>query len=495
MARPPDPRILRAMSATGEDLHLSVPLADDVRERMERSRDRLAEAASSGEPVYGLTRGYGPLVEYDADTDEAAQGLGLIAHLSAGQGPSLSYEESRRLVVIRLRGMTRGYSGLDPARWEALAAMVNAGFVPVVPSRGTVSASGDLTPLAHAASALAGEGEAWSEGGLTQVAAVTRLRELGLEPFQWHAREALAFVNGTSVSLAITAMNQDRLSQHAWAAAALTGIIVRTLGATTEPYAETVVTARGGSPGHGLAAAWIRGFAGPERAAGEARQLQEHYSLRCAPQVIGTVLDFSAGAAEILRREIEGTSDNPVVAAEGVFHAGNFHAASQAVASDLHAVLVHQLAYLSDRQLALICDPATNGGLTPLFAARPGATSGLSGVEVAAASFVSEIRQRAAPASTTAIPSNLGNQDVVPMALVAARRVTEQLELNELVLGSLAVGVSQLVHATGTSLDSAPAWLDELVRVSPRLDEDRPLAAEVRQAAAVMLSADQTSSG
>lgn len=479
------------------DLHgeprLSVPLPAADRDRMARSHERLTEASRTGAPIYGVTRGFGPFAEFEADADGAMQGLGLIAHLSTGQGPSLSVAETRALLVIRLRGMTRGYSGLAPDRWEMLAGAVEAGFVPVVPSQGTVSASGDLIPLAHAASAFAGVGEAWSGDGAGShpVPAGERLRELGIEPFRWGAREALAFVNGTSASLAVTAMNQERLLAQAWAAAALTGVIVRVLGATTEPYAESVVAARGGSPGHATAATWIRAVAGGERPAGEARRLQEHYSLRCAPQVVGSVLDFADGAGLILQRELDGCSDNPVIAEDGVFHAGNFYAVSQAIASDLHAVLVHQLAYMTDRQLALICEPATNGGLAPLLAARPGATSGLAGVELAAAGFVAEIRHRAAPASTTAIPSNLGNQDIVPMALVAARRVTEQLALNELVIGSLAVGVSQLVQAADAELPDAPAWLEALVEASPRLSDDRPLAAEVRGAASIMLAAGE----
>lgn len=459
----------------------ALTLDDTDRKRMEQSVAALSAAVDDGAPVYGVSRGFGPLAEFAADEDAGRHGLGLIAHLSTGQGADLDVETTRLMLELRLTGMTLGYSGIDPERWHQLARAVRAGFIPVVPALGSLSASGDLIPLAHAASALAGEGMAWDLAAdlPVKVPADQQLRKLGLEPIAWHAREALAFVNGTSASLAATLRNQARIRQQCWIAATLTGIVVDVLQANAEPYDEVVATARGGSPGHRTAAAWIRSQIAHPRDARSARRLQEPYSLRCAPQVVGGVLDFLDASGALLEREATGCSDNPVVSADGIFHGGNFYAITAALASDQHATLIHQVSFLAERQLALILNPATSG-LPPLLAVRPGATSGLAGVQLAATAFLAEIRQMSAPATTTPVPTNLDNQDIVPMALMGALRVARQLELADLILGSLGVGVAQLVHTTGQVPSQAPAWLAEVLAECPPIDPDRPLSGEVR---------------
>ena len=456
---------------------------------MERSFAVLSEALDSGAPIYGVSRGFGPLVDYAADADADRHGLGLISHLSVGQGPDLDVETTRLMLELRVSGMSLGYSGIAPDRWQELARLVRAGFVPVVPAAGSVSASGDLVPLAHAASAMSGKGMAWNldTGTPVKVRADVQLRRLGLDPVTWGAREALAFVNGTSASLAAALRNQARLREQCWIAAALTGVVVDLLGGNAEPYDDVVVRARGGSPGHGLATRWIRAHLREPRDARSARRLQEPYSLRCAPQVVGSVLDFLDANGAMLDREVAGCSDNPVVSAEGIFHAGNFYAITAGLVSDQHAVLVHQLAFLAERQLALVLNPNTNGGLPPLLAARPGATSGLAGVQLAATAFLAEIRQLAAPATTTPVPTNLDNQDVVPMALMGALRTARQLDLATLVLGSLGCAVAQLAHAAGHRRGSGdPAWFARLLDLCPALDYDRPLAEEVRASAGLL---------
>jgi histidine ammonia-lyase len=465
---------------------------------MERSFNVLSHALNSESPVYGASRGFGPLAEYPADPDGDRQGLGLISHLSVGQGPALDPDTTRLMLELRLAGMTLGYSGIDPDRWSELAAVLRTGFVPVVPAQGSLSASGDLVPLAHAAAAMAGQGAAWrfdtDGGGPRQVPADLELRRLSLKPVVWRAREALAFVNGTSASLAATLRNQSRIREQARIAAYLTGAVVDLLGSNAEPYDALVCAARGGSPGHAAAAEWIRSQIGEGRDARTARRLQEPYSLRCAPQVIGSVLDFLDAAGVMLEREAAGCSDNPVVSADGIFHAGNFYAATAGIASDQHAVLIHQIAFLAERQLALILSPASNGGLPPLLAARPGATSGLAGVQLTATAFLAEIRQNCTPATVTPVPTNLDNQDIVPMSLMGALRAARQAELADLILGSLGLGVAQLAQAVGRFEHPERRWLERLIGLSPRLEEDRPLAAEVRSAA-VLLRAEIGSGG
>lgn len=431
-------------------------------------------------PVYGVTRGFGPLAEFAADEDSDRHGLGLIAHLSAGQGEDLDVATTRLMIELRLAGMRLGYSGIPPARWEELSAALNSGFVPVVPTLGSVSASGDLIPLAHAARAMSGEGMAWGpgDGGMEKKPAAQWLKELGIPPVVWQAREALAFVNGSSASLAAALVNQQTIHRQCRLAAALTGIIVDTLGANSEPYADVVCTARGGSPGHRIAGEWISREITDVRDARTARRLQEPYSLRCAPQVLGSVLDFLDMMGTLLNREAAGCSDNPIVSESGIFHAGNFYAVTAGLVADQQAVLGHQISFMAERQLALILNPATNGGLPPLLAPMPGATSGLAGVQLAASALLAEIRQMSAPGTTTPVSTNLDNQDVVPMALMSALRTARLLNRGALILGSLGVGIAQLLHVAGAP-EATPLGAEILARSAP-LERDRPLADEVR---------------
>ncbi|MFB6394239.1 aromatic amino acid lyase [Polymorphospora lycopeni] len=456
-----------------------ITLDEDERARMDASADRFDQAIAADEPVYGVTRGFGPLVRFAADPDNAAQGLNLIHHLAAGLGPALAPDSTRLMLRLRIEGMKKGYSGIRPADWGNLARAFNAGFLPVVPAKGSVSASGDLLPLAHAALALAGHGEAWREqdGVLSTEPAADALARLGLPAMRWGAREALSFVNGSSASLAVALQNHATTLSLSRIGAMLTGQTVDLLGACTEPYADAVVRARGQLAGHARAARWIRDELAVDVAAGKARSVQEPYSLRCAPQIIGSVLDYLRSVEPLLLQEAHACSDNPVVAAEAVLHAGNFHAINAGVVSDLHAVLVHQLAFLAERQLALVLEPGTNGGLPALLAGSPGATSGLAGLQISATGLVAEIRQKSAPATTTALPTNLSNQDIVPMSLIGALRTREQGELAALVLAALAIAVAQIRHIRGVT-PTAGLWAD-ILRACPRLVTDRPLSAEV----------------
>ncbi|NED99851.1 aromatic amino acid ammonia-lyase [Phytoactinopolyspora halotolerans] len=468
--------------------HATVELTAADEERMAASAVTLERAVKDGCPVYGLTRGFGPLGEFAADDDSGEHGLNLINHLCAGHGPELAFGSTRLMLRLRLEGMKRGYSGVHPDRWRSLAAIYNVGFVPVVPSRGSVSASGDLVPLAHAARAFSGQGEAWVPAGQGHVRMPARqaLARLRRRPVQWEARDALAFVNGSSTSLAVALENHALIRRLAWIASAITGWIVELLGASGEPYDEAVVAARGGFPGHARAAGWIRQGLTERRTAAEARSLQERYSLRCAPQVIGSVLDHLGSTEALLVREARGCTDNPVVASDAVWHAGNFHAVNVGLVADLQAVLVHQLAFLAERQIAVLVEPGANGGLPPLLAARPGATSGLAGLQLAASAMLAEIRQRSGPATTTPVPTNLSNQDIVPVALIGALRVAEQLDLAGRIVGAVAVAAGQAQQLLGHGPSSA--WTSRIIRISPRLHADRPLADEVCRARDVLFA-------
>ncbi|HYN94071.1 MAG TPA: aromatic amino acid ammonia-lyase [Pilimelia sp.] len=449
---------------------------------MARSRAVLTGTATE---VYGLTRGFGPLAGYPADPDPRRHGLGLISHLAVGQGEPLPPAVTRTAVWLRLRSMALGHSAVDPDLWHALAAQWNAGFTPVVPREGSLSASGDLVPLAHAALAAGGSAteRAWQDGA--QVHPAHRLRALGVPPVVWEARTALAFVNGSSASLAQALHNHRELAAAVRLAADTTARIVRLLGCDPTPYGEPVSRVRN-QPGQRTVAGWIRSAlpAGHTRAAD--RPLQERYSLRCAPQVLGAVLDQLAAQGAVLAREAAGCTDNPVVVDGAVQHGGNFHAAPVALATEAHAGCVHQVAMLLERQLALLVDPAGNGGLPPMLTPTPGAASGLAGVQIAAASHLARLRQLAHPASTTTMPANLDNQDHTPLALNGANAVADMLLRLRWIAGSLLVAVTQHAHLRPVPADGLWAGLRDLV---DPVTVDRPLAATIRAAAALALPA------
>ncbi|MET9954789.1 aromatic amino acid ammonia-lyase [Streptomyces sp. NPDC006339] len=461
-------------------------LTPDDRRRIADGHAALERRLAEGEAVYGVTRGFGPLVAYAADHDAAAQGLGLVHHLCTGQGRPLTPEATRLAVWLRLQGMRHGWSAVSPSHWEAVADLLGRGFVPVVPGEGSLSASGDLVPLAHAALAFGGAGEAWldTDDGPVATPADQVLRKLGGSPVAWTARSALAFVNGTSVSLAVAVLNHLELTAQARACAALTGHAAALLGCNPQAYAEQLQRVRP-HPGQRRAAEWIRAELPAGARHHPDRPLQEPYSLRCAPQVIGAVLDQLDAQGAVLATEAEGCTDNPVVVDGQVWHGGNFHALPVALASDQLTLCAHQLAFLAERQLALLVDPAHNGGLPPMLTPAPGARSGLAGVQIAATSMVAKCRQLGLPATLTPLPTNLGNQDHVPMALNGALAGEEAIRLGWLVLGSLAVAVTQLGRLAGRPPADDTVWA-RLRDVMPPLDEDRPLAGTVAAAGAVL---------
>ena len=453
---------------------------EDDLARMRDSSATMAGHLAAGADVYGVTRGFGPLVAFPASESSGEQGAGLIAHLGSAQGEPLSPEVSRLVVALRLTSMRRGYSAVSVEFWQRLVELWNQGFTPVIPREGTVSASGDLQPLASAALSFAGEGEAWVRedvGTWSRVPAAKALAQLGAEPVEWGAREALSFVNGSGVGLAATIDNHTRITDLVRASALLTARAAELLGANPQAYAAGISEARGQS-GQTAAAEWIRSGLPSSARWNRERPLQEPYSLRCAPQILGAVLDQLSSAERILLREAVGTTDNPVSHGGEVLHGGNFHAMPVGLCSDQLGLALQQVAFMADRQLSLLCSPETNGGLPPMLTPRPGAGSGLAGVQVSATSFVSRIRQLVTPASLTALPCNNGNQDHVPMTLNGANSVAQAVELAWLVIGSLGVGVAQLA-ALSDRAGGDGVW-GRIGELSPPLDRDRPLAEEVR---------------
>ena len=454
----------------------TLQLDEDRLAVLERSRAGLERILQAGTPVYGSTTGFGPHVRHPASDDPLAQGAGLIAHLASGAGQLLSPEVVRATMIVRANALAVGVSGIRAHSLQALLDVLTRGVVPAVPELGSVGASGDLIPLAHIARVLTGEGLALADEPGAAVLGRTRpatqaLAAAGLAPVPLDARDALALVNGTSYSTALTALAAARATLLVDRAADLTGWLYASLGARRQALDPRLHGVRG-QRGQQEIAARIRGqIAGRGGYAEHSeRPLQEVYSVRCAPQVLGPALHLVTSAVRLIDDELEGVSDNPILVEDDAdatgwvaLHGGNFHAAAAATAADLVTGALTQVAVLVERQIDVLMAPATSRAPL-LLATRPGAQAGLAGAQLTASAMVAEIRHACSWASTMSVPTNAGNQDVVPMAPLAARTALAQVDRLGTVLAVLAVSLGQYQHLVGRGLaDGLPAdpptWL------------------------------------
>lgn len=422
---------------------LSVEFAAEARARIADSAARQRRLEDAGVGIYGVTTGFGPLVALPADPDRRRQGAALLAHLGVGAGPAAPAPVVRATVLLRVTALANGLSGVSPEALAAYARLLAAEGAPAIPEVGSLGASGDLIPLAQIARRLCGEGAWLRADGQTTAGAV--LAQLGLAPPDLSARDALAFVNGVSFSAARAALCLARTARLLARAEQCSGLLYRVLGARPEALAAQLHEARGYA-GNVASAAAIRESAGPY--APGSRPFQEIYSIRCAPQILGACRDQLAAARAMLESGLGGADDNPLcfageAGAPQLLHGGNFYGQHIAFAADAMNAVLAQIALLAERQLDALLNPAHTGA-TPMLARAPGGESGLAGLQLTATALAAEARSRALFHSLQSIPTNGGNQDIVPMAALAARAAYEQTERAAGTLGALAIAILQL---------------------------------------------------
>jgi histidine ammonia-lyase len=476
------------------DLHraaapVSVIVGTAVRDRISRGRDFLRTVLSDEDrPVYGATTGFGALVGFAGRQDEADQCDNTLAHLGAGQGPDLPAEVSRAALLVRAWSLAQGASGVSAQVVDGLAAMFATTFVPAIPRYGSVGASGDLIPLAYATQALRGRGVAYVDG--QRMAAADALDRAGLTALVLDGRDALALVNGTSVTTAATALALDAVRAAHRALAQLTSLLVDLLGCDPGFLDPHLLAAYGHAGAIDVGDRMRATLTGTTPSG--TRALQEPYSIRCAPQLLGAAEDALRYVDGVVAADLGSISDNPLFFRDAalVVHGGNFFGQPAAFAADMLAMVTAQLGNLAERQLDLLVDPVRNGGLPPMLAAGPGQQHGLQGVQLATTAFVAELRRATVPASTQSLPTNLHNQDVVPFGTQAALRAYDMAALLRLLCGSLALGLRQAAYV-GARRPTAPdcaTLLDALVEAIPPVDPDRPLDTAVRTAADVAIA-------
>lgn len=462
-----------------------MPLAfgEGVLDRVGACRAYLDRCLATGRAVYGATTGFGPLVVYSGRDDAADQCANALAHLGAGQGPDLEPGVVRAAMLVRLWSLARGRSGVTPQVVEGLAAALGTRFAPAVPRLGSLGASGDLIPLSYVARALTGDGHAYL--GETRMPAADALAGAGLAPMALDGRDGLALVNGTSVTAAAAGLAVLSLRRSRVAALRLSALMADLLGCGSAHLDPLLLEAFGHADAVSAGEAMRKALVGAEPSG--TRALQEPYSIRCVPQLVGAASSALGYAERTVRDDLGSISDNPLFFPEHdtVAHGGNFFGQPVAFAADLLSISATQLGNLAERQLDLLIDPHRNGGLPPMLATKPGSMHALQGVQLAATSIVAAMRRAANPASVQSLPTNWHNQDVVPFGTQAALNALDQARMLRLLHGSLAVALRQAAHV-GDRAPTAAASRDLLGLLCDRIppvDPDRPLDREVRAAA------------
>jgi histidine ammonia-lyase len=408
-----------------------VGLGEEARRAMEASAATVERLAASDEPVYGVSTGFGSLATtpIPAERREELQRVLLRSH-AAGMGPPVEREVVRAMLVLRARSLAMGYSGARAEVAEAICALLNAGLTPLVPEHGSLGASGDLAPLAHCGLALIGEGEV-SEAAGARLPAAEALRAAGIEPLTLRAKEGLALINGTDGSLGMLVLAIEDLRRLVRVADVTAAMSVEALLGTDRAFAADLIALRP-QPGQDASAENLRALLAGSAIVASHRfddpRVQDAYSLRCAPQVHGAARDALAHAERIASDELRSAIDNPMILPDGrVESCGNFHGAPVGLACDLLAITAADLGAIAERRTDRLLDAKRSEGLPPFLAAEPGVDSGLMLAQYTQAAMVSENRRLAAPASVDTVPTSAMQEDHVPMAWGAARKLRAAL--------------------------------------------------------------------
>ncbi|MBM0106859.1 histidine ammonia-lyase [Steroidobacter sp. S1-65] len=472
----------------------AVPTLDPAcRAAVARSAEVIARIVAEGQPVYGINTGFGKLASVRIESADLARlQRNIVLSHAAGVGEPLPVNITRLMMALKLASLGQGASGVQTSTLDLLENMLARDVIPVVPSQGSVGASGDLAPLAHMATAMIGEGEVFTKQG--RLPAAEGLARAGLEPLVLGPKEGLALLNGTqfSTAVALVALFETEVTLQ-------TSLIVGAL---------TTDAARGSDTPFDARIHLLRKHRGQIEAAEALRTLmagsalrashlvnddrvQDPYCLRCQPQVMGACLDLLRQAASSLDTEANGVSDNPLVFPEQgeALSGGNFHAEPVAFAADMIAMALCEIGSIAERRIAMLIDPALSG-LPAFLTPRPGLNSGFMIPQVTAAALVSENKQKAFPASVDSIPTSANQEDHVSMAAHGARRLLPMVENTSAVIGIELLAAAQACDFHAPMKSSPPL---EAVRTTLRervgkLEDDRYMHPDIEAASALVRS-------
>ena len=471
-----------------------VVLAAAARKAMEVSRDRVQKAASSREPVYGVSTGFGALAGTRiAPLRQPELQLALIRSHAAGVGPPVDDEVVRATMLLRARTLAMGLSGVRPVVVEALLGLLNAKLTPVVPRFGSVGCSGDLAPLAHIALALVGEGDVVDADGATRPAGAA-LKASKLKALKLETKEGPSLINGTDGMLGMLVLacaDAELLFRIADITAAMSAEALLGTDRTFQAHLHEIRPHRGQKASAANLARLMRGSGIVASHRHSPHLVQDSYSVRCSPQVAGAARDTLAFARHTAAVELASAVDNPVVLENGdVESTGNFHGEPLAFAADFLAIAAAEVGAISERRLDRLLDPHRSEGLPPFLAQEPGVNSGLMVAQYTAASLVAENRRLAAPASVDSIPTSGMQEDHVSMGWGAALKLRSVLDNLAHILSVELVAASRALDLRAP-LKPAPATgavRDALRKQVAGVGPDRVVAPDLVAAEAMLRS-------
>ena len=468
-----------------------VELAPSARAKIKRSAATVARLLKTGDAIYGVNTGFGKLAKQRIPADKLAElQLNIVRSHAAGVGAPLEAGVVRLILVLKLNALAQGASGISMPAMELLCALINSNVLPIVPGQGSVGASGDLAPLAHLALVLIGEGEADVKG--RRLSGRDALKMAGLKPVALGPKEGLALLNGTQVSTALALSGLLKAECNASASIVAGAMSVDALMGSDTPFDPRIHALRP-HPGQILAAQHyrrlLRGSAIRKSHLRNDDRVQDPYSFRCQPQVLGACLDLLANAARTLLIEANSVSDNPLVfAGDGaVLSGGNFHAEPVAFAADTIALAIAEMGSIAERRVAALID-STISLLPPFLIREPGLNSGFMIPQCTAAALMSENKQLAHPASIDSIPTSANQEDHVSMATHGSRRLGPMNANLARIIAIELMAAAEGIEFRRPLTSSKPVEATHaLVRkVSARRDQDREFGAETEAVAGLV---------
>ncbi len=469
---------------------LTVELGTQAQQRVAESNEMITEVLASGDQVYGVNTGFGQLAQVRISAEDLAQlQENLVRSHAVGVGKNLDDNIVRLVMLMKIIALAEGFSGVRLELIAALCGLVNNNIYPCIPEKGSVGASGDLAPLAHLAGVLIGIGEARVNG--TVVPAMTALQAAGLTPVTLAPKEGLALLNGTQVSTALALAAVFRTENVLAAALAAGAMSSDAIKGSDTPFDKRIQSVRGHGGQIAVAAILRNLMSGSEIRASHVAcdRVQDPYSIRCQPQVVGACLDVLRHVSKVLQTESNAVTDNPLVFADtkAVLSGGNFHAEPVALAADYLALAIAEIGSLSERRTALLIDTHLSG--LPAFLVKAGGlNSGFMMAQVTAAALTSENKTLAHPASVDSIPTSANQEDHVSMATFAARRLHDMLDNVDHIVAIELLAAAQGVefHRPQKSSADIESVIAALRKVSPAYTEDRSLSSDITRVAGLI---------
>ena len=472
-----------------------VGLSPESEERIKLSRARVKKCLAEGQVIYGVNTGFGKLsnIRIKESENELLQ-LNLLRSDATGVGSLFPTEIVRAMMILRANALARGFSGIRQETLQLLLDCINKGVHPLVPSQGSVGASGDLAPLSHLALVLIGEGKAEFEGNI--VTGAVALQRAGLEAVRLQAKEGLALVNGTQAMTGIGVVTLNEAERIGLAADMAASLSLEALKGIISAFEPALLAVRPHSELElvgGRIRKWLDGSKRVTKQ-GEVR-MQDAYSLRCIPQVHGASWQSFFYAEERVQIEMNATTDNPIVLESGeVLSGGHFHGQPIAFAMDFLKLGACEWANISERRTERMVNPQLNDGLPPFLATNPGIECGLMIAQYTAASIVSENKVLAHPASVDSIPTSGNQEDHVSMGTIAARQVRQIVHNTARVIAIELICASQAIYlekAEGQLAPTTSAFLKKVRQFCPPLTTDQPIGDEIEALAEYLLVSDE----